>query len=95
EEIVLDPFDSPFRLSNNAEPTHTQNSNPNETEFPVNIREKVEEFEASILRTALEKAKFNQRKTAELLGLTYNQVRNTLRKHSISTSESDGADSKS
>ena len=62
---------------------------PKKIEFPVSIREKVDEFEVSILRAALEKAKFNQRKTAELLGLTYNQVRNSVRKHNISTSEPD------
>lgn len=94
EEIILDPFESPFRLQNSAQHKSTTNSNNKEIEFPVNIREKVEELEASILRAALEQAKFNQRKTAELLGLTYNQVRNTLRKHSISTNEPEGADQK-
>ena len=94
EEIILDPFDSPFRLQNSAQPTNSTNSNTKEMEFPVNIRKRVEEFEASIVRTALEKAKFNQRKTAELLGLTYNQVRNTVRKYSISTNEPDGSNKK-
>lgn len=94
EEIVLDPFDSPFRLQNSAQDINSTNSNTKEIDFPVNLRERVEKFEASILRAALERAKFNQRKTAELLGLTYNQVRNTVRKHSISTSESDGPNRK-
>lgn len=92
EEIVLDPFDSPFRLSKKTPRTAEAVSETEELEFPIHFRQRVDEFEASILRAALDKAQFNQRKTAELLGLSYNQLRNSVRKHNISRVEEDGAD---
>lgn len=94
DEIVLDPFDSPFRLRSTAPSSNNDKTNTEELMFPINLRQRVEEFEASILRVALEKAQFNQRKTAEMLGLSYNQLRNSVRKHSISNIESDGTDEK-
>ena len=92
EEIVLDPFDSPFRLSKKTLQMNEAISETEEFEFPIQFRQRVDDFEASILRAALEKAQFNQRKTAELLGLSYNQLRNSVRKHNISRIEEDGAD---
>ena len=92
EEIVLDPFDSPFRLSKKILQTNEAMSETEEFEFPIQFRQRVDDFEASILRAALDKAQFNQRKTAELLGLSYNQLRNSVRKHNISRIEEDGSD---
>ena len=43
--------------------------------------EAVGELERSLLRNALERARFNQRKAAQLLGLTYHQFRGVYRKH--------------
>lgn len=94
EEIVLDPFDSPFRLRRTSKTTHNECSEAEEIEFPIELRRRVEKFEASLLRAALEQAQFNQRKTAELLGLSYNQLRNTVRKHNISNDHLDGSDEK-
>ncbi|HDS4118414.1 TPA: hypothetical protein QH487_005600, partial [Klebsiella pneumoniae subsp. pneumoniae] len=34
-------------------------------------------------QTSLQQAKFNQKKAAELLGLTYHQLRALLKKHQI------------
>jgi psp operon transcriptional activator len=41
----------------------------------------VSDYEISILRTALEHSKFNQRKAADALGLTYHQFRGIYRKY--------------
>jgi psp operon transcriptional activator len=38
-----------------------------------------------LLRAGLEKARFNQRMAADLLGLTYHQLRGKLRKHGLDT----------
>ena len=89
DEIVLDPFESPYRLSSPEQTTYPEKYIADEFEFPMNIRQRVEELEASILRAALESAQFNQRKTAELLGLTYNQLRNSLRKYNITQGQAD------
>ena len=43
-----------------------------------------EQREVDLIRSALKHAMYNQRKTAELLGMTYHQLRAHLRKYSIS-----------
>lgn len=45
------------------------------------FEEFVSELELRLLRTALENARFNQRKAADLLGLTYHQFRGLYRKY--------------
>ena len=49
--------------------------------MPLNLLEAVSEFEKRHLLEALDKAKHNQRKAAELLGLTYDQFRGLYRKY--------------
>jgi len=44
------------------------------------LTEAVEELEVSLLKQALEEARFNQRKAAKILGLRYHQLRGMLRK---------------
>ena len=45
------------------------------------LTEQVRDLEVSLLQAALEKARFNQRRAAGILGLTYNQFRSLYRKH--------------
>ncbi|PWC88792.1 phage-shock protein, partial [Azospirillum sp. TSH100] len=47
------------------------------------ILDQVRAFEASILRDSLERHRFNQRQTAEALGLGYHQLRGMLKKHGL------------
>ena len=48
---------------------------------PLNLLEAVSELEKRLLFEALEKGRHNQRKAAELLGLTYDQFRGLYRKY--------------
>ena len=48
------------------------------------FHEAVLEFKARLLEKALEKAKFNQKKAAHLLGVTYHQFRALYRKYKAS-----------
>ena len=77
DEIILDPFDSPFR------PLPSAASPPAEPGEPADFRSRVARFEAEMLRAALAAHDFNQRRTAEALGLGYHQFRHYLRKHAI------------
>ena len=43
----------------------------------------VAEYEKAILSAALEKCRWNQRAAAAALSLTYDQLRNQLRKHGL------------
>lgn len=83
-ELVFDPFESPYRPSGEV-------SVPSEARqaFPLDLREHIEQQEREIIESALEAAKFNQRRAATLLGLTYYQLRGLLKKYAIATSPGD------
>ena len=84
-DIVLDPFKNPF-----SEPQ------PITANAPVSAKAKpqdlissdftahIEQLEKQLLLKALEKYGFNQRLTAESLGLSYDQMRGLVRKHALS-----------
>ena len=42
--------------------------------------------EIALLQSALEHCRFNQKKTAEFLGMTYHQLRGYLRKYELTDS---------
>lgn len=56
-------------------------------DFPLDMKQWQRAQELTLLEQALAKARFNQRKAAELLGLTYHQLRGLLKKHDISVNE--------
>ncbi|NUB10809.1 phage shock protein operon transcriptional activator [Azospirillum sp. Vi22] len=83
EEILLDPFASAWRP---AAPAVSAPSPVSEEAPPVaagDFQEQVRRFESGLLETALERNRFNQRQTAEALGLGYHQLRGLLKKHGL------------
>jgi psp operon transcriptional activator len=89
ETVVIDPFgvhDSPSPSGTEAG-GGGRGSKPTEEATHVtsaaNFRAAVRDFEASLLRQALSDARFNQRRAADALGLTYDQFRHLLRTHSL------------
>ena len=84
--IAFDPFDSPFRLreSGTAEiPAKGKSVIRTAPILPTDIEARVQELEVDLLKAGLEKARFNQRVAADLLGLSYHQLRGKIRKHSL------------
>ena len=76
KEIVFDPFDSPYRpKSKNAAKQNLPKAGDK------NLKEQVQDFEVAMIQDALQQCQFNQRKTADLLGLSYDQLRGYLRKY--------------
>ena len=51
--------------------------------LPVNLKERLADTERELVVAALERARFNQRVAANLLGLTYHQLRGKIRKHQL------------
>ncbi len=49
----------------------------------IDLKQRVSDYETELIRYAYESCQFNQRKTAEKLGLTYHQLRGYLRKYAI------------
>lgn len=88
-EICFDPFVSPFPAPAHEAPempgTAHQPAPPDATTTPgkgMDFRAAVADYEARLLRRALGDSKFNQRKAAQMLGLSYHQFRGLYRKYS-------------
>lgn len=86
DDIAFDPFDSPFRLrkamsKNDSGPEQHKRSTA--TVLPADFNARMREAERDLLMAGLEKARFNQRVAADLLGLTYHQLRGKVRKHRL------------
>ncbi|MBN7820873.1 phage shock protein operon transcriptional activator [Bowmanella yangjiangensis] len=105
-QIVLDPFDSPFRPKGRvktldriqpadkpseptppktvaAEPVPATNGFGMNFNFPVDLKTLSQDFEIELIRQALADSQFNQKKTADKLGLTYHQLRGYLKKYNL------------
>ena len=79
DEIVLDPFESPYRPSGASEAEDPGR----QPAFPLDLKGAVRDFEIATIRRALEASRHNQRKAAEQLSLTYHQLRGYLKKYDI------------
>lgn len=114
DEIVFDPFDSPYRplsekinasVRRNDELLESDNkvtAAPNAVESSEEVsknqdgslgdllgsdgdfKQYIQSLEQKIIQQAYRKCQHNQRKTAEMLGLTYHQLRGYLRKYNLS-----------
>lgn len=110
EDIVFDPFRSPYRPFSATErppitpspavsaasadpacpplatpPAMSADARPGSPprRLPIDLVKASEAFEVEWLETALAQAKYNQRRAAELLGLSYHQLRGYLRKYKL------------
>ncbi len=84
--IAFDPFDSPFRLREPpaaGTPAPAKDTLRTTPILPTDFNARVNELELELLKAGLEKARFNQRVAANLLGLSYHQLRGKIRKHSL------------
>ncbi|NNG08242.1 MAG: phage shock protein operon transcriptional activator [Desulfobacteraceae bacterium] len=82
-EIVFDPFRSPYGES--RAPSLEESTSPSQRPSTEELMDKpfseaVEDLKIRLLNRALEKTKYNQRKAAQILGLTYHQFRGLYRK---------------
>jgi psp operon transcriptional activator len=76
-ELQFDPFASPFR------PAAPEPMTAAGADQRLDFRAAVAAFERRLLTGALAACRHNQRATASHLGLTYDQLRNQLRKHDL------------
>ena len=58
-------------------------------EKAYDFKEHMQAQEIALLQSALEHCRFNQKKTAEFLGMTYHQLRGYLRKYELTDSTGD------
>ncbi|GAB3515945.1 phage shock protein operon transcriptional activator [Photobacterium alginatilyticum] len=83
DHIVIDPFHAPWHDKPVGKPAEEPSALAAAVDFPLDFRQWQQDQEIAVIRQALEQAKFNQRKAAELLGLSYHQLRGLLRKYQL------------
>ncbi|MDA0788189.1 MAG: phage shock protein operon transcriptional activator [Proteobacteria bacterium] len=96
--ISLDPFESNYRPIRPgkapAQATHPAAPEadapakatplvPAAHEFPIDLKQSVQDYEIGMIKSALAASQFNQKKTAEALGVTYHQLRGLLKKYDL------------
>ncbi len=95
--ITIDPFKSAFRPMQPSEvvtyPDDAETDEPGVTkivapvpslhEFPIDFRQSVQDYEVGLIKNALAASQFNQKKTADALGVTYHQLRGYLKKYDL------------
>ena len=90
--IEFDPFASPWRPRTGptgkpaaADASQAAASMPTSSpsDFPVPFESLVENFEVGLIKGAMLQAQYNQKRTAELLSITYHQLRGLLKKYNL------------
>jgi psp operon transcriptional activator len=89
DAIEFDPFQSPHRPrtapggavdAGGSAPVATV---PIETDEPADFKSRIARFERDLLKKAMAEHRFNQRATADALGLSYDQLRHALKRHEL------------
>jgi len=84
-EIVFDPFESPWRPGTQSIKDKLDSLElPRE---PYDFKLVIQDEEKLRIKNAMELCRFNQKKTAEFLGMTYHQLRGYLRKYELTEDE--------
>ncbi|MFT7653087.1 MAG: psp operon transcriptional activator [Limisphaerales bacterium] len=81
DEVVFDPFDSPYRPVKGSQTS--QIAAPTNGSLPLDLKEHIKDQEVAFIEQALTENKHNQRKAADVLGLTYHQLRGYLKKYEL------------
>jgi len=84
-DIVFDPFESPWRPG--SKHVMEKSDNPDLPSEPYDLKQCIQDEEVRRIKSALELCRFNQKKTAEFLGMTYHQLRGYLRKYELTENE--------
>lgn len=87
DQLIFNPFatvwDNALGHSNEQEEEKDVTEQNTQVHFPLDYKLWQEKQDISLLNRALEEAKFNQRQAAELLGLSYHQLRGMVRKYGL------------
>ncbi|MCD9556502.1 phage shock protein operon transcriptional activator [Photobacterium carnosum] len=93
DTIIIDPFTTPWEqldiattqpsLSQPQTIVQLQKQDTATLTFPIDLRQQLQQQEIIWIKQSLTFAKFNQTKAAELLNLSYHQLRGLIRKYDI------------
>jgi len=83
-EVILDPFESPWRAPPPAPPAAAPStSTPEAAPGPIDLDRHLAEEERRLIEGALDRHRHNRRRAAVALGLSYDQLRARLRRLAI------------
>jgi psp operon transcriptional activator len=83
DEIVIDPFVPPWPVDAPATGPEVPTEPDGQSSPPVDFTARIAAIEQELLREALAANGYHQRRTAESLGLSYDQLRHLVRKHGL------------
>lgn len=81
--VIIDPFASPFEDEKPVTPAMERDSASAQDEETGDFQTQVQQLEVKLLRAALARNGHHQRRTADALGLSYNQMRGLVRKYKL------------
>lgn len=67
----------------NSSPAVLPSLKPETVEYPIDLKDRSQQYEIDMIKQALSDSQFNQKKTAEKLSLTYHQLRGYLKKYNL------------
>ncbi len=87
-QLIFNPFETHWvnalgHSTENETPELEDKEQRSSVQFPLDYKQWQEAQDIDLLNRALEEAKFNQRQAAELLGLSYHQLRGMVRKYGL------------
>ena len=89
ESLVFNPFKPAWDTNQESSqeignaPSNSHTSTESSFALPLDYKAWQEQQDIKLLNQALKQSKYNQKQAAELLGLTYNQLRGMVRKYAI------------
>jgi psp operon transcriptional activator len=84
-DIIFDPFESPWRPGNQS--TKDKPDPVTLPDKPYDFKQQIQDEEVRRIKSAMAHCRFNQKKAAEFLGMTYHQLRGYLRKFDLTETE--------
>ena len=84
-DIIFDPFNSPWRPGGSGAKDKPEPLNL--PDKPYDLKQSIQDKEVRRIKSAMEQCRFNQKKTAEFLGMTYHKLRGYLRKYDLTENE--------
>lgn len=76
----------------NDAPIPAPMTSPEVVEYPIDLKDRSQQYEIDMIKQALADSQFNQKKTAEKLSLTYHQLRGYLKKYNLLDSSAENAE---
>lgn len=86
------PITPVIATSEVSQPAKQTNELPEIVDYPIDLKERSQQYEIDMIKQALADSQFNQKKTAEKLSLTYHQLRGYLKKYNLLDSSAENVE---